>query len=577
MIRSLSLRTQLWLVGVACTALAVMAAVVSATSHHQQLRGVTSVLGTLIGVAFVATGMYAWSRRPDNRIGRLMVATGATWLVSALSQANTPLLFSIGLVFGPLYLAFVTWLLLVFPDGRIGSRAGRRLLIAGFVDVLLVYELGILLDIDNSHMGAHVPDNAFAVLHAPGVAAVFDSLSAGIGAAVVAGAAVVVVGRRRAASPVVRRAGAPVLWTGLICLSAVAISLAIGSSRVSDLAHAIASSVAMLTFLALPFAYLFGLLRSRYARAGTVSELLGALSGRAALRDTLAGALGDPSLGVAYRSGDRWLDRDGRLVELPQHGVTFVEREGECIGAIVHDPGLDDDPQLVETVAAAAALALENERLEAELRARVAELQESRNKLIEVTMAERRSLERDLHDGAQQRLVALSVQVGLAKRRLHTDPAGAEELLDRAGDELRLALEELRELARGIHPAILTDRGLPSALQALIDRAPLDVELAGAPEERLPAPVEVAAYFVVAESLTNIAKYARAEHASVSVQRRNGHAVVEVRDDGVGGADPSAGTGLRGLAERLTIIDGRLEVVSPHGRGTIVRAEIPCA
>jgi signal transduction histidine kinase len=194
-----------------------------------------------------------------------------------------------------------------------------------------------------------------------------------------------------------------------------------------------------------------------------------------------------------------------------------------------------------------------------------------------VSMAERRRLERDLHDGAQQRLVALSVQVGLAKRKLHKDPAAAEELLDRAGGELSLALEELRELARGIHPAILTDRGLEPALQALIDRAPLDVELADAPEERLPAAVEAAAYFVVAESLTNVAKYAQAEHATVSVLRQNGHAVVEVRDDGVGGADPAAGTGLSGLADRLTIVDGRLEIVSPPGIGTTVRAQIPCA
>ena len=168
-------------------------------------------------------------------------------------------------------------------------------------------------------------------------------------------------------------------------------------------------------------------------------------------------------------------------MELPERGVTEVERNGERIGALVHDPALEDEPELVDAVAAAAALAMENERLEAELRARVVELQESRAKLIEVSMAERRRLERDLHDGAQQRLVALSVQVALAKRKLHEDPDAAEELLDRAGGELSLALEELRELARGIHPAILTDRGLEPALQALIDRAPLDVELAEAP------------------------------------------------------------------------------------------------
>jgi signal transduction histidine kinase len=573
----LTLRAQLWLVAVAAFALTVLVVAVNATSDHGQLRGLNTALGSLIIVAFVATGIYAWSRRPENRVGKLMVATGFTWALAGLSQANSPLLFSIGLVFGPLYLVFVSWLVLVFPDGRLGSLSGRRLLIAGFVDVLVIYELGVLLDIDTSNISGQVPDNRFAIAHAPGLAGAFDSASAGIGALIVAGVVVLAFRRRRAASPVVRHAGAPVLWTGLVCLTFVSISLATGFSGVSDSAHAAVGSIALLAFLALPFAYLLGLLRTRYARAGTVSDIVGALSDRAALRDTLAAALGDPSLRLVYHSGGRWLDREGHDVELPERGVTRVEREGECIGALVHDPALDDDPQLVEAAAAAAALALENERLEAELRARVAELQESRSKLIEVSMAERRSLERDLHDGAQQRLVALSVQVGLAKRRLHSDPAGAEELLDRAGEELKLALEELRELARGIHPAILTDRGLPSAVQALIDRAPLEVELEEMPQERLPAPVEVAAYFVVAESLTNVAKYAEAQHASVSVKRRNGHAVVEVHDDGVGGADPQAGTGLRGLAERLTVIDGRLDVVSPPGRGTIVRAEIPCA
>ncbi len=571
----MSLRARLWIVGLAGLALAVAAGVATATSHHAELRGVNTTFGSLIGVAFVITGLYAWSRRPDNRVGMLMVATGFAWSAVGLSQANSPLVFSIGLAMGPLYLVFVTWLVLVFPDGVIESRTARWLLIAGFIDVLIIYELGVLLDISTKDMGSHVPDNLFAVVHAPGMAEVFDTMSAGLGAIIIAWAVALTVRRRREASPVVREASRPVLLTGLVCLSFVSLSLAIGSSRVSEVAHGLVASFASLAFLALPFAYLVGLLRSRYARAGTVSDLLGALSSRAALRDTLADALGDPSLRLVYWTG-RWVDREGRSVELPEHGVTRVERNGECIGALIHDPALDHEP-LVEDAAAAAALALENERLEAELRARVVELQESRAKLIEVSMAERRRLERDLHDGAQQRLVALSVQVGMAKRKLHDDPAAAEALLERAGGELSLALEELRELARGIHPAILTDRGLEPALQALIARAPLEVELADAPAERLPAAVEAAAYFVVAESLTNVAKYASAHHATVSVQRQNGHAVIEVRDDGVGGADPATGTGLRGLADRLTIVDGRLEVVSPPGAGTLVRAQIPCA
>jgi signal transduction histidine kinase len=570
-----SLRARLWLAGTAGFALATVAGVATATSHHADLRALNATFGTLIGIAFVATGLIAWSRRPDNRVGMLMVATGFAWAAVGLSQSNSPLIFSIGLAVGPLYLVFVTWLVLVFPDGRVHSRLARWLLIAGFVDVLLFYELGVLLDLDEG-LGSNAPDNLFAIVHAPGVGKVFDTTSAALGAVIIAWVIALTVRRRRQASPVVRRAGAPVLWTGLTCLSLVSLSLAIASSGISDVAHSICGSLAMLAFLALPFAYLAGLVRSRYARAGTVGDVLAALSSRAALRDTLAEALGDPSLRLVYWTG-RWVDREGRPVELPAYGVTEVERDGERIGAIVHDPALDDEPELVGAVAAAAALAIENERLEAELRARVVELQESRAKLIEVSMAERRRLERDLHDGAQQRLVALSVQVGMAKRKLNDDPAAAEKLLGRAGAELSLALEELRELARGIHPAILTDRGLEPALQALIDRAPIDVELADAPAERLPAPVEAAAYFVVAESLTNVAKYSGAQHASVSVQRQNGHAVIEVRDDGVGGADPDAGTGLRGLADRLTIVDGRLEVVSPPGEGTVVRAQIPCA
>ena len=502
-------RVRLWLLGIAAVALACADLVLTLTSHHAELRGINGPLGAMIVIAFVATGLFAWSRRPDNRVGKLMVATGLAWGGVGLAQGNSAVLYSIGGAIGPLYLVFVTWLILAFPDGRVGSRLGRALLVVGFIDVLVIYELGVLLDIDT---GDNVPDNLFAVVHAPGLAGAFDTASAAIGAVIIATVARIVMVERRRATPVAQHAAAPMLRTGLVCLTAVAISLGIGSLGVSDTAHGIAGSIAALAFFALPFAYLIGLLRSRYARAGRVSDLLDALSSRAALRDTLAEALGDPSLRLVYWTG-RWVDREGRPVELPAAGVTEVDRDGQRIGAIVHDPALHEEPELVHAVAAAAALALDNERLEAELRARVVELQESRSKLIEVSMAERRSLERDLHDGAQQRLVALSVQVGLAKRKLHSDPAAAEELLDRAGDELRLALEELRELARGIHPAILTDRGLNPALQALIDRAPLDVELADGPAERLPAPIEAAAYFVVAESLTNVAKYAGAAHA----------------------------------------------------------------
>jgi signal transduction histidine kinase len=206
----------------------------------------------------------------------------------------------------------------------------------------------------------------------------------------------------------------------------------------------------------------------------------------------------------------------------------------------------------------------------------VIELQESRAKLIEVSMAERRRLERDLHDGAQQRLVALSVQVGMARRKLHDDPAAAEELLDRAGGELRLALEELRELARGIHPAILTDRGLVPALEMLAGRAAIPVALSAALDDRPPGPVEAAAYYIVAEALTNASRHARASHADVRVRCENGSGLfVEVADDGVGGADQSRGSGVRGLGDRVEALGGTLELDSPPGAGTTLIARIP--
>ena len=223
------------------------------------------------------------------------------------------------------------------------------------------------------------------------------------------------------------------------------------------------------------------------------------------------------------------------------------------------------------------ALTAENEQLTAELRAKVEELRASRARIVEAGYAERRRVERDLHDGAQQRLVALTMSLRLVRSKLDSDPAGAAELLDEALGELGEATVELRELARGIHPAVLTDRGLGAALAGLADRSPVPVEIAETPAERLPTGVESATYFVIAEALTNVARYAKADGATVRVARRNGAVEIEVADDGVGGADPAAGSGLRGLEDRVAALDGELAIESPRGGGTRVRARIPCA
>ena len=233
----------------------------------------------------------------------------------------------------------------------------------------------------------------------------------------------------------------------------------------------------------------------------------------------------------------------------------------------MHSSGLAEERELVQTAGAAAGLTLRNERLDAELRAKVAELQASRSRIVQAGYEQRRRLERDLHDGAQQRLMALGIDLRMVRERIEHDPQGAAELLDESLHELNEATAELRELARGIHPAVLTNRGLHAALKGLASRSPVPVELLQTPADRLPPSVESAVYFVVAEALTNAARYSRAQTVTVGVVRDNGHVDVEVRDDGVGGADADQGSGLRGLHDRVAALDGHLELTSPRGRG----------
>jgi signal transduction histidine kinase len=254
--------------------------------------------------------------------------------------------------------------------------------------------------------------------------------------------------------------------------------------------------------------------------------------------------------------------------------ATIVKRGGKPVAALLHDASLQMEPALLDAVVAAAGIALENGRLESDLRARVEELRQSRSRIVEVAQNERRRLERDLHDGAQQRLVMLSLQLRSVERELDGHP-NARRLLEEASDELGESLRELRELARGIHPALLTERGLVVALESLVSRAPIPVELVADLDARPPEAAELAAYYFVAESLTNVGKHAKASSARVDVKREDGRLVVGVVDDGIGGASAEAGSGLRGLADRVEALGGRLDISSPPGEGTRLRAEIP--
>jgi signal transduction histidine kinase len=336
------------------------------------------------------------------------------------------------------------------------------------------------------------------------------------------------------------------------------------------------------SLLIVPIAFLTGLLRSRLARGGLVDLFRGMRAMRPAnLQAALARALGDPALVIAYSVPGRraFMDSDGHPVTLPGPGgersVAMVEQDGEVVAALVYDRSLDDDPELIEAVGGAATIALENRQLQIQAEDRLAEVQASRGRIIAAGDAERRRIERNLHDGAQQRLVTLALQLSLIQRQIRDDPTGAEQLVESASDELALSLAELRELARGIHPAAL-DQGIDIALDTLALRSVVPTTVSCEVGLRLPEPVAFAAYFVASEALANVAKYAHATAATVRLRRNGVQAVIEIADDGVGGADPARGSGLRGLADRVEALDGRLRVSSPVNGGTVVTAEMPC-
>jgi signal transduction histidine kinase len=542
-------------------------------SEHEDSRGLTAALGLLVGWSFTGTGLFAWWRRPANRTGALMTAAGFAWFASGLSTADDDVLYTTGLTTDALFPVIVGHLVLAFPTGRLETRAERLLIGVG-------YFAGTVLQIPSLLFEENVPDqpqNLLVVEEDQDLSDLLDGLQFAFVAVIIIVATVMLCRRWMGASPPQRRVLAPVIWTGGTAFLVLAV--AAGLDTIGRTTEAL-EAVAIALLAAVPFGFLAGLARSRLAQADRIGGLiaeLGQAPGPDTMRAALAEALGDPSVELAYwlPEPERFVDADGRPVVLPEGEWTPVELHGRRIAAIRHDPSLTDQPQLVRAAGAAAALALENQRLAAELRARIEDVRASRARLVTAGDTERRRLERNLHDGVQARMVGLAAKLGLARSRAGDDAALAG-LLEESRVELMASLEELRTVARGLHPAVLTDRGLDAAVRGLAFRAPVPVEVEGEAPEDLPAPVATALYYVVAEALTNVAKYASASRATVAVRRDGGDAVAEVSDDGVGGADAASGSGLQGLSDRVAALDGRLEVESAPGRGTLVCARIPC-
>jgi signal transduction histidine kinase len=573
--RAARVRASLWVVGglVGVSGLLLIATAPDISAGERAL-GLAIVL---LGCSFLGCGLVAWAQRPEKRLGRLMVLLGAVWLGAIVAQVSeVGVVATLGVVVLDGWVILLVFFLISFPSGRLTSRTDWLLvapyaLAAGPLNVtwLLFHEF----DPDE-------PDNALLIWPNETVADAIDVAQRVIYVSATFVVVAVLARRWRAASPPLRRGMTPILaGAAALLISNVQLVLA----RLADVETYVWVQTAMIVVItAVPYAVLVDMLRARLARSA-VGDLVLALHASPApedLRAAIAQALGDPSLAVAYWLPDQegYVDLEGRPVALPDdpaRRTNVVDGSRTPVAALLHDPSLQEHPALLDAVGAAAGLALERARLHAELHARLDELRSTRGRIFEAAQSERRRLERDLHDGAQQRLVTLGLDLGMLERRLGDDPE-ARRALEQARGELQVSLDELRELARGIHPAVVTGRGLRAALEGLAVRAPLPVRLSVTIPDRPPEQVEVAVYFMVSECLTNVAKYAHASAASVDVAATNGELVVEVADDGVGGAEGNGGSGLRGLADRVEALGGRFAVTSPAGDGTCVRAEIPC-
>jgi signal transduction histidine kinase len=498
---------------------------------YGDLSAADAVADFAVGSVLVVCGVAAWDRRPASRVGVLMWVAGVTWF---LGTAFEPALY---LHRGPL-----VQILLSYPTGRLPSPLARAVVAVAYVDAAI----------------EPLARNDWATL----------ALSVAVAAAAMH--------RFRTATGAMRKAA------GLALAAAVAYAGALALGAVDRLAgwdpH---TDAALWTYeiviASAAIVLVIDLIRAPWAGAvvtGLVVDL-GAPQQSATLRTRLARALGDPSLVVGYRLATGALvDEAGRPVELPAAGsgraVTPIEDRGEQIAVLVHDEVLLADQKLLEAVAAAARLAVANVTLQAETRARADEIDASRRRIVEAADSQRRRLGRELRLGAERRLDRVGTLLAGARTNFTEVDSAPMHALEK---ELGEARREVREFAQGVHPAALSERGLMPALAMLAESTPVPVEITGE-VGRLPEPIEAALFFVCSEALTNVAKHALASRASIDVTEERGHVVATIVDDGVGGANPGHGSGLRGLADRVEALGGRLLVESPRAGGTRLVAEI---
>jgi signal transduction histidine kinase len=534
---------------------------------------------TLVLLAYLAVGLIAWQRHPAERIGLLFTIVGYAWFLPALTRLHYPLPFTIGYLTGSLYQASLAHLALAWPYGRLRSRLDKAVVAGAYAWNVGNNTVQMLFwNPRTNGCGVACPANLLLADSSARLYSTVGTVASFLGIFVTAAVVVLVARHWWSARGYARRAMTRFIWVALP-IGAYVIILQTPSDL--GLSNLLVQGFGPLILIAAPAAYAIGMVRAQMARRAVGAALVdlepGPPPGR--LRDALAAALGDPALQLAFRVAGRYLDTSDQAFDPAQlpagRMLTALDPAGDAV--LIHHEELRHEPDLVRVTVTAACLALEHSRLQAEVQAQLEQVRASRARIVQAGDAERRRLERDLHDGAQQRLVTLSLALGMARSRAAGADPELVSLIESAGKEAQEALVELRELARGIHPAVLTETGLAGAIQALAERSPVATTITAVPPGRFPAAIEATAYFVVSEALANVAKHALADSAQVTIRQLPGRLVVRVSDDGAGGARPEGGSGLRGLADRVASVGGVLRVDSRPGCGTHLEVDIPCS
>jgi signal transduction histidine kinase len=578
--------------GLALTALAVVVTAENSPSPHPELAA--AARGAIVALP-IAVGLYASTLAPYRRFGLMLALIGAGWSLAALAESSNAVLYSTGRVAAWIVEVGFVWAILAFPSGALVGRGSRALVTALAVLLLVGYLPTALLGDDYptpspwTECDGDCPGNAFQVVDsAPGfVSHGLPALREALTMLIFVGVAVVLASRVRSATRLTRLMVAPVLAVAVARLLVYTAGVAV--RRVdpdSPLLDAIAWTIALLV-PATAVAFLIGLLRWQLFGAGALQRLAVQVHEHPdaqQLRNALAAVLGDPWLDLAFwraGTGGGWVDADGRRVDLTvlsrDRSVTTI-RDGDApIAAMVHDSALDEHPDFVEAAGTYAVMALDNHQLVAQVNSSVREVQDSRARIQASADAERRRIERDLHDGAQQRLVALRIKLELAEEMLAEDVGRGRALLHEIGDETVEALEDVRSLAHGVYPALLTQRGLRDALRDAALRSPIPVRVEVNGIGRYPPEVETAVYFCCMEAMQNAVKHGVGASLIALALSDDGRLRFEVADDGAGfdAAATPPGAGLANMRDRLAAVGGGLTYRSQIGEGTRVVGVVP--